>query len=251
MIFLTLKSLFQTYFPPLYLPLALSCLPNVLSSVVGFVWTLPPATRSCSVSRSQTELRCTCSFLLLNSAHQSRRCLSTRGARPLSALHMQPETIDQQAAGTGAGLGPSFYVAVTETSEEHGCVPVLEAFISVWPGESAQMTEHLFIRVKCSGGLLGVKTVWNNRKYTHRGYQGEDSVGAGAGRTEISRARKKWSSEDDRKLSNMNNTLRVEEACLYLQLQKTHMISPGNITQRKGLTAWFDGDSECSTRKKL
>lgn len=39
---------------PLYLPLALSCLPNVLSSPVGFIWTLPPATRSCSAPSSQT-----------------------------------------------------------------------------------------------------------------------------------------------------------------------------------------------------
>lgn len=41
---------------------------------------------------------------------------------------MQPETIDQQAAGTGAGLGPAFMdlQSVTETSERRGCVPVLE-----------------------------------------------------------------------------------------------------------------------------
>lgn len=39
---------------PLYLPLALSCLLNVLSSLAGFIWTLPAATRSCSAPSSQT-----------------------------------------------------------------------------------------------------------------------------------------------------------------------------------------------------
>ncbi len=72
---------------------------------------LPLATHSCPVQGAgehSLERRCTCSFLLLNSVHQSRRCLSTDGRRPLNALHMQPETIYQQTGNANAGVEPAF-----------------------------------------------------------------------------------------------------------------------------------------------
>lgn len=93
---------------------------------------------------------CTCSFLLLNSVHQSRRCLSTGGTRPLSALHMQLETIDQQAAGTGAGLEPAFMDLQSGLSLRH-------------QRNTSWKPSSLFGQVRTEG-LLGVKTVWNNRK---------------------------------------------------------------------------------------
>ena len=47
-------------------------------------------------------------FPLLNSMHQSRRCLSTDGGRPLNALQMQPETIYQRTGDVNAGPEPGF-----------------------------------------------------------------------------------------------------------------------------------------------
>ena len=72
---------------------------------------LPLATHSCPVQGAgerSPERRCTCSFPLLNSVHQSRRCLSTDGGRPLNALHMQPETIYQQTGNVNVGPEPAF-----------------------------------------------------------------------------------------------------------------------------------------------
>lgn len=146
MIFLTLKSLFQTYFC-LFISLLLSPVSSTCSLLLLALFGLshrPPAAVLHRAAKRSPELRCTCSFLLLNSVHQSRRCLSTGGTRPLSALHMKPETIDQQAAGTGAGLGPAFMCLQSGRSPRHqrntdGCVHVLEAFISVWPGETTNV----------------------------------------------------------------------------------------------------------------
>lgn len=113
----------QNIFLPLYLPLALSCLPNLL--LLGLPHR-PPAAVLHRADKRSPEPSCTCSFLLLNSAHQSRRCLPAGGARPLSAPHVQPESIDQQAAGAGS---PACHRHV------RGHAP--EALLSVWPGENA------------------------------------------------------------------------------------------------------------------
>lgn len=72
---------------------------------------LPLATHSCPVQGAgehSLEWRCTCSFPLLNSMHQSRRCLSTSGGRHLNALHMQPESIYQQTGNVNVGRQPGF-----------------------------------------------------------------------------------------------------------------------------------------------
>lgn len=72
---------------------------------------LPLATHSCPVQGAgehSLERRCTCSFPLLNSVHQSRRCLPCIGGRPLNALHMQPETIYQRTGNVNVGLEPGF-----------------------------------------------------------------------------------------------------------------------------------------------
>lgn len=81
------------------------------SLFLTFSLRLPLATHSCPVQGAgerSLERRCTCSFPLLNSMHQSRRCLSTNGRRPLNALHMQPETIYQQKGNVNMGLEPGF-----------------------------------------------------------------------------------------------------------------------------------------------
>lgn len=194
-------SLSNIFLPP-YLPLALFCLPNLL--LFGLPQR-PPAAVLHRADKRSPEPSCTCSFLLLNGAHQSRRCLPTGGARPLSAPHVQPETIDQQAAGAGAGLEVR---PVTGTSE----------FTPRKRWALFGQVRTPFNPSKVQRGTAGSENSLEQQEMSgkHRGNRGEDShtqsAGAAAGRTklreEVSRSRVRMKTN----LANFNKMLRVQEA---------------------------------------
>ena len=85
-------------FASLYLPLALFCLPNLL------VWTLPPATRSCSARRRPALPRAELHLFLPAAKSRASITQVSSHRRRQASEPLQPETIDQQAAGDGAGL---------------------------------------------------------------------------------------------------------------------------------------------------
>lgn len=182
----------------------------------------PPAAVLHRAAKRSPELRCTCSFLLLNSEHQSRRCLSTGGTRPLRALHMQPGTIDQQAAGAGAGPGPAFMCLQSGRSPRH---QRNTGVFRSWkpPSLFGQVSKRLFIQGKCSGGAVGGAVGSENsleqqeitRK--HRGEQGEHShtgsVTAAAETTKIRRVRRPHESgRNEAERSRTNGEIRTTDS---------------------------------------
>lgn len=144
-------------FPGLFLPLSVSFWP-------------PTAVRDKVLGERSLERWCTCSFPLLNSMHQSRRCLFTSGGRLLNALHMQPETICQHTVDVNAGPEPGFMHMQSTLSVHCGRKGILRGrphtwnhfyalVLFVWPGENKNITAPRRLKVwivllfqeKCSG----------------------------------------------------------------------------------------------------
>lgn len=125
---------------------------------------LPPATHSCpaqGAGERSLERRCTCSFLLLNREHQSRRCLHQR-REAVKALHMQPETIYQQTGHVNVAFQLLSHV------ERVSCSALV--CLGRWEqGRGGRETpENLDVsglQSKWQRGLLAVKTTRNNRKH--------------------------------------------------------------------------------------